>query len=254
MLGAGHREDGGTLPGVESAAIASLLPVTYNGNTDWIRFVGKPYDGKHIEVNERDVSSDYFRTIGATLIRGRYFTDAEDESQAKVLIINQALAKKYFPGEDPIGKQVGDTSLTPKSIKTIIGVVDDMQGRLARLRDLAGRISPVQSRPKHLFFGDCAHFARARLGTSSAGSRDPSASQRSRNVRRSHDERTHRQFNDGLFAPLFRFLAGGGFCLNGAAVGSGWTVRRDCAFGKSADAQIGVRMAMGAENASPYTG
>ncbi len=117
----------GTLPGVESAAIASMLPVSYNGNTDWIRFVGRPYDGKHIEVNERDVSSDYFRTIGATLLRGRYFSDAEDESQAKVMIINQALAKKYFPGEDPIGKQVGDTSLTPKSIKTIIGVVDDIK-------------------------------------------------------------------------------------------------------------------------------
>lgn len=116
-----------TLPGVEAAAITSLLPVSYNGNTDWIRFVGKPYDGHHIEVNERDVSPDFFRAIGATLIRGRYFTDAEDESQAKVMIINQALARKYFPGEDPIGKQVGDTSLTPKSIKTIIGVVDDIK-------------------------------------------------------------------------------------------------------------------------------
>jgi hypothetical protein len=42
--------------------------VSYNGNTDWIRFVGKPHDGKHIEVNERDVSAGYFQTIGA---RGR---------------------------------------------------------------------------------------------------------------------------------------------------------------------------------------
>jgi predicted permease len=116
-----------SLPGVQSAALATLLPVSYNGNTDWIRFVGKPYDGKHIEVNERDVSSEYFKTIGAKLVRGRYFSDAEDESKPQVVIVNQTLAKKYFPGEDPIGQQIGDTALTPKSIKTIIGVIEDIK-------------------------------------------------------------------------------------------------------------------------------
>jgi predicted permease len=116
-----------SLPGVRSAAVTTVLPVSFNGNTDWIRFVGKPYDGKHIEVNERDVSSEYFRTIGATLVRGRYFSDAEDQSKPKVVIINETLARKYFPGEDPIGKQIGDTSLTPKSIKTIIGMVKDIR-------------------------------------------------------------------------------------------------------------------------------
>jgi macrolide transport system ATP-binding/permease protein len=114
-----------SLPGVQSAALTTLEPVRYNGNTDWIRSVGKPYDGKHIEVNERDVSSEFFKTIGAKLVRGRYFTDAEDDSKPKVVIVNQTLANKYFPGEDPIGKQIGDTSLTPKSIKTIIGVIED---------------------------------------------------------------------------------------------------------------------------------
>jgi predicted permease len=114
------------LPGVQSAVLTTMLPVSYNGNTDWIRFVGKPYDGKHIEVNERDVSSEYFKTIGAKLVRGRYFTDAEDGSKPQVVIINQTLAKKYFPGEDPIGKQIGNTTLTPKSIKTIIGVIEDI--------------------------------------------------------------------------------------------------------------------------------
>src|SRR4029077_5648293 len=85
------------------------------------------YDGKHIEVNERDVSSGYFKTIGAKLVRGRYFSDAEDESKPQIVIVNQTLAKKYFPGEDPIGQQIGDTSLTPKSIKTIIGVIEDIK-------------------------------------------------------------------------------------------------------------------------------
>lgn len=116
-----------SIPGIQSAALTTILPVGFNGNTDWIRFVGKPYDGKHIEVNERDVSAEYFRTIGATLVRGRYFNDGEDDSKRKVVIINQALATKYFAGEDPIGRQIGDISLSPKSLKTIIGVVEDIR-------------------------------------------------------------------------------------------------------------------------------
>ncbi|HEV2424474.1 MAG TPA: ABC transporter permease [Terriglobia bacterium] len=114
------------LPGVKCAAIAMQLPVSFNGNTDWIRFVGRPYNGEHNEVNERDVSADYFKTLQARLERGRYFTDAEDSSKPKVVIINQALARKYFPGQDPIGQKIGDGALTPTSIKEIVGVVDDV--------------------------------------------------------------------------------------------------------------------------------
>ena len=47
--------------------------------------------------------------------------------QAHVVVINQALARKYFPGEDPIGKKLGDTDLSPKSITEIIGIVEDVK-------------------------------------------------------------------------------------------------------------------------------
>jgi macrolide transport system ATP-binding/permease protein len=116
-----------TLSGVNSVGITSLLPVNFNGNTDWIRFVGRPYSGEHNEVNQRDVSAGYLTTLRAKLLRGRYFTDAEDASKPKVVIINQALARKYFPGEDPIGKQFGNDELSPKSLKTIVGIVDDIK-------------------------------------------------------------------------------------------------------------------------------
>jgi macrolide transport system ATP-binding/permease protein len=115
------------MPGVESASVASMLPVTYNGNTDWIRFVGRPYDGQHIEVLQRDVSPNYFTTLQARLLRGRYFTEEEDASKPRVVVVNEAFARKYFPNQDPIGQQYGDTSLTPKSIKQIIGVVNDVK-------------------------------------------------------------------------------------------------------------------------------
>ncbi len=116
-----------TLPGVTSVALADTLPVNFNGNTDWIRFVGRAYSGEHNEVNQRGVSSDYFTTLQANLLRGRMFTDAEDQSKPQVVVINQTLAKKYFPGEDPVGQRFGDTQLDPKSIKEIVGVVDDIR-------------------------------------------------------------------------------------------------------------------------------
>jgi macrolide transport system ATP-binding/permease protein len=116
-----------SLPGVESAAITSVLPVACNCNTDWVRFVGKPYNGIHNEVNEREVSAGFFTTLHAKLLSGRYFNDAEDGTKPTVVVVNEAFAKKYFPGEDPIGKRMGDTALTPKSIREIVGVVADFK-------------------------------------------------------------------------------------------------------------------------------
>jgi macrolide transport system ATP-binding/permease protein len=116
-----------SLPGVESVGISSVLPVSFNGNTTWIRVVGRPYNGEHNEVNQRDVSSEFFTALRAKLVRGRYFTDAEDASKPLVVIINQALARKYFSGEDPIGKKLGDTDLSPKSVTEIIGIVEDVK-------------------------------------------------------------------------------------------------------------------------------
>lgn len=115
------------LPGVQSVGISTLLPVSGNGNTTWIRFLGRPYNGEHNEVNERDVSADYFRTLGAQLLSGRYFNDTDDLSRPGVVIINRAFAKHYFPDEEPIGKKIGDTKLSPKSMREIVGVVDDIR-------------------------------------------------------------------------------------------------------------------------------
>ncbi|HEY3974223.1 MAG TPA: ABC transporter permease [Candidatus Sulfotelmatobacter sp.] len=116
-----------SLPGVQSVGITEILPVSYNGGTTWIRFVGRPYNGEHNEVLERDVSSALFATLGAKLLRGRYFTDDEDASKPHVALINRTLAKQYFSGEDPIGQKIGDTNLSPRSTFEIVGVVDDVK-------------------------------------------------------------------------------------------------------------------------------
>jgi macrolide transport system ATP-binding/permease protein len=115
------------LPGVQSAGITTTLPANCNCNTDWIRIPGRPYHGEHNEVDERDVTPAYLATMKATLIRGRMFTEADDAGKPRVTIINQTMARKYFPGEDPIGKTIGDGGLTPKSMRQVIGVIADMR-------------------------------------------------------------------------------------------------------------------------------
>jgi macrolide transport system ATP-binding/permease protein len=115
------------LPGVQSAGLTTVLPVSFNGNTVWIRIMGQPYNGEHNEVNCRDVSPDFFRTIHARLVEGRFFTAADDASKPHVVIINQTLAKKYFPGEDPIGKTIGEQRDWPKTLYQVVGVVDDIR-------------------------------------------------------------------------------------------------------------------------------
>jgi predicted permease len=115
------------LPGVQSAAVSTRLPISGNGNTTWIRIQGHPWTGEHNEVNEREVSSEYFASLKARLISGRFFADSEDSTKPNVLVINQALAKRYFAGENPIGKKIGDTSLSPDSMREVIGVVDDIR-------------------------------------------------------------------------------------------------------------------------------
>jgi macrolide transport system ATP-binding/permease protein len=116
-----------SLPGVQSVAVTSRLPVS-GGNTVWIKVVGRPFNGEHNEVGYREVSSGYFTTLRARLVRGRYFTEQDDASKPPVIVIDQAFAKEYFPGEDPIGKQVSyaDDSLSQPPMQ-IVGIVDDIK-------------------------------------------------------------------------------------------------------------------------------
>ncbi|WP_260704604.1 ABC transporter permease [Edaphobacter flagellatus] len=116
-----------TFPGVTSVAITSVLPVSGNGNTDWIRVIGHPFHGEHNEVNEREISPDYFKTIHAQLLRGRFLTQQDDATRPRVTVINKAFADRYFPGEDPIGKKYGGGDLAPDSVKEIVGIVDNIR-------------------------------------------------------------------------------------------------------------------------------
>lgn len=115
------------LPGVASVGLIEIQPVSYNGNTTWIRFVGRPYSGEHNEVLQRPIDPGYFSTVGAALLRGRGPTERDTARAPHVAVINRALARKYFASQDPIGQRFGGTDLAPDTIKEIVGVVDDIR-------------------------------------------------------------------------------------------------------------------------------
>jgi predicted permease len=114
------------LPGVKSVALTSDLPLGDWDGTTAIRVVGRPYHGEHNEVVYRTASSGYFSTLQAQLEHGRYFADDEDDTKPRVAVINQQLAKQFFPGEDAVGRQIFRED-NPKSLIQIIGVVNDIQ-------------------------------------------------------------------------------------------------------------------------------
>ncbi len=114
------------LPGVKSGALVSDLPLGDGDGTTAVRVAGRPYHGEHNEVLIRTASSDYFSTLQAQLARGRYFADDEDASKPRVAVINQQLAKQFFPGEDAVGRQIFLED-TPQSRIEIVGVVNDIQ-------------------------------------------------------------------------------------------------------------------------------
>ena len=101
-------------------------PVSGNGNTNWIRVLGRPWQGEHYDVAHRYVSTGYFATIGATLEHGRPFRESDDPSRPAVAIVNRAFVKQHFPGEDPVGKQLAYVSINKPSME-IVGVVGDIR-------------------------------------------------------------------------------------------------------------------------------
>ncbi|WP_213804773.1 ABC transporter permease [Granulicella sp. dw_53] len=116
-----------SLPGLKTAGLTSMLPVQCNCATDRIHFPGRPDHGEHNEVDERHVSPGYLPTLKAALLRGRYFTEADDPSHPRVAVINQALARKYFPNQDPIGQRIANDESGRPSVWEIVGVVDDVR-------------------------------------------------------------------------------------------------------------------------------
>jgi predicted permease len=127
------------LPGVVSASTANATPMGYYNNFDSLAIEGyQPPPGQPAPASlYNTVSTDYFPTMGVSLLRGRNFTEADDENGQYVAIVSEAMAKQFWPDKDPIGRQFQMTT-DPKHSLVIVGVAKDI-----RFNGLTGPFSPM---------------------------------------------------------------------------------------------------------------
>ena len=115
-----------SLPGARSAGVINHLPLQewgFNGDIA-IEGQGPVEPGRQPRAEFRATSQDYFRTLSVPLISGRFFTAQDQSDSAPVVIVNQTLARRFLPGQDPIGKRIRAIG---KDWRTVIGVVGDVR-------------------------------------------------------------------------------------------------------------------------------
>ena len=120
------------LPGVVNASVTWQLPLSGAAATTGIEIEGQPNDAANIPIGViHSAGPGYFRTMGIPLLKGRDFTDHDNMKSPPVIIVNETLAKRFFPDGDAIGKHITPSFSTTGEPNTreIVGVVGDVKHR-----------------------------------------------------------------------------------------------------------------------------
>ena len=99
-----------SIPGVKHAGLTTILPLSGSSSDNSFIIEGRsPVQKGLMSADEeiRIITPDYFRVLQTPLLEGRFFTEADTTDAPRVVIINQALAKKYWPNEEALGKRIG---------------------------------------------------------------------------------------------------------------------------------------------------
>ena len=127
------------LPDVESASASTFVPFGTSNSTAYIAAEGGPTPSSTtgLLADRHFVTGDYFRTIGTPLLRGRSFSSADTRGSPKVAVVNEALAARLWPGEDPLGRRFRSSS-EPDVPLEVIGVAPGAPYRRGEIGGPAG--------------------------------------------------------------------------------------------------------------------
>jgi putative ABC transport system permease protein len=116
------------LPGVRSAGVVNSLPITGGPNTGFV-IEGRPAPraGDEPSADIRVADSQYFSTMDIPLLAGRVFTEHDDASAARAVVINQTLARAFWPDKSPLGQHLTMKDWGPPLTGEIVGVVGDVK-------------------------------------------------------------------------------------------------------------------------------
>lgn len=115
------------LPGITASSVVSRLPISGGDGKGDISIEGRPYEpGVNGAASFRVALPNYFRVMGILLLRGREFDDRDDDARPKVVIINECMARKFWPDENPLGKRIKLGPPDSNPWMTIVGVARDV--------------------------------------------------------------------------------------------------------------------------------
>jgi putative ABC transport system permease protein len=137
------------LPGVVQVAAASDLPATAPGSVT-LHFKDQPEGAANQAPNALDVvvTPDYFRATGTPLLYGRTFSDNDDATGRRVLVVNQKFVERYLNGKEPLGKQITlEVSGATSEPSQIVGVVSNVKTHSQSIRDDPEVYEPLLQRP-----------------------------------------------------------------------------------------------------------
>jgi predicted permease len=119
------------LPGVVSAGYSTSVPLSWKGGTSgfYPEGIKAPIPGMAYDANHRQVSADYLKTMNIPLRQGRYFDARDNEKSIPAAIINETMARQYWPGENALGRRfkIGDPDDNERPWTQIVGIVADVR-------------------------------------------------------------------------------------------------------------------------------
>jgi predicted permease len=120
------------IPGVESAGATTTLPLSGGGSTQPLTIEGRATQlvAEQPTAKVRYISPDYFGAMGIPLRQGRFFSDQDRQDGVQVVIISEAMARQFWPGEDPIGKRLTPSFHLQQGPREVVGVVGDVKAGL----------------------------------------------------------------------------------------------------------------------------
>jgi putative ABC transport system permease protein len=132
------------IPGVQDAGFSDDLPISQTDSTTRITIDGRPSSPSDDQtpVGLHVINARYFDAIGTRLIKGRTFTERDDKDAPSVFVINQTMARRFWPNEDPVGKRIRYNSKDP--FGEIVGVVEDVKYDGLHSADRAHLYEPYQ--------------------------------------------------------------------------------------------------------------